>query len=111
MLQSLLPDANWVKLHEAELAILCLEVPGLKHALLAFCTQFGLEMLILTFVAKSAISCDRQQHFVSVQLPANNRVVDRVGVALPLPIVRFIAHSANNRAIKNNLFTTKSTKK
>ena len=111
MLQSLVHDANWVKLNEAELAILCLEVPGLKHALLAFCTQFGLEMLGVTFGAKGAVACDRQQHFVTVQSPTNNRVVDRVGVAQPLPIERFIAHSANNRAIKNNLFTTKSTKK
>ena len=96
MLQSLLHDANWVKLNEAELPILCLGAPGLKYALLAYCTQFGLEMLILTFVAKSAIACDRQQHFVSVQLPANNRVVDSVVVAQPLPIERFIARLANN---------------
>ena len=111
MLQSLLPDANWVKLHEAELAILCLEAPGLKHAMLAFCAQFGLEMLVVTCGAKGAVACDRQQHFVTAQSPANNRVVDSVVVAHPLPIERFIAHSANNRAIKNNLFTTKSTKK
>jgi fructokinase len=45
MLQSLLHDANWVKLNEAELPILCFGAPGLKYALLAYCTQFGLEML------------------------------------------------------------------
>ena len=69
MLQSLLPDANWVKLHEAELAILCLEVPGLKHALLAFCRQFSLEMLGVTFGAKGAVACGRQQYFVTAQSP------------------------------------------
>ena len=81
MLQSLLPDANWVKLNEAELAILCLEAPGLEHAMLAFCAQFDLEMLVVTCGAKGAVACDRQQHFVTVQPPASNTVVDTVGVA------------------------------
>ena len=79
MLQSLLPDANWVKLNEAELAILCLEAPGLEHAMLAFCAQFDLEMLVVTCGAKGAVACDRQQHFVTVQPTASNTVVNTVG--------------------------------
>jgi fructokinase len=81
MLQPLLDDANWVKLNEAELAILCLEAPGLKHAMLTFCVQFGLEMLVVTCVAKGAVACDRQQHFVTVQPPTSNTVVDTVSAA------------------------------
>ena len=65
MQQPLLYDVNWVKLNEAELAILCLEAPGLKHAMLAFCAQFGLEMLVVTCGAKGDDACNRQQHFVT----------------------------------------------
>ena len=89
MLQPLLYDSNWVKLNEPELAILCLEAPGLKNAMLAFCAQFGLEMLVVTCVAKGAVACDRQQYFVTVQPPTSNTVVDSVGAtdafAAPTP--------------------------
>jgi hypothetical protein len=68
-------------------------------------------MLGVTCGAKEAVACGRQQYFVTTQSPANNRVVDSLVVAQPLPIERFIAYSANNRAIKNNLITPKSMKK
>ncbi|MDD5269072.1 MAG: hypothetical protein PHO08_18455 [Methylococcales bacterium] len=41
--------------------------PGLKHAMLAFCAQFDLEMRVVTCCANGDGACGRQQHFVTVQ--------------------------------------------
>jgi fructokinase len=80
--ETLLPllfDADWVKLNEAELAILCPECPGLETAMQAFCAQFELETLVVTRGEKGAVACDRRQHFVAVKPPARIAVVDTVG--------------------------------
>jgi fructokinase len=78
-LDKLLHDADWVKLNEAELVALCPNRDGLENTMKAFCLEYGLEMLIVTRGAKGAITCDRQQRFVSTQPPAATRVVDTVG--------------------------------
>ena len=77
-LRSLLHDADWVKLNEAELAELYPEDSDLEAAMQAFCTQFGLEVLVVTRGEKGAIAYDRQQ-FVTVQPQASATVIDTVG--------------------------------
>ena len=78
-LLSLLDDADWVKLNEDELAVLCPESPGLEAAMLEFCELFDLETLVVTRGEEGAVACDRQQHFVAVKPPASIAVVDTVG--------------------------------
>jgi fructokinase len=78
-LLSLLDDADWVKLNEDELAVLCPESAGLEAAMLEFCELFDLETLVVTRGEEGAVACDRQQHFVAVKPPANIAVVDTVG--------------------------------
>lgn len=63
---SLLHDADWVKLNEAELAALCPGYNGLETTMRAFCAQFDLDILVVTCGAKGAIAYDREQ-FLSVQ--------------------------------------------
>jgi len=79
----LLHDADWVKLNEAELAVLCLENglgnAELEIAMQTFCMQFDLETLVVTRGEKGAVAYDKQRHFVSVQPPASTMVVDTVG--------------------------------
>ena len=75
----LLDDADWVKLNEDELAVLCPESDGLEAAMLAFCAQFDLETLVVTRGEKGAVACDKQQRFVSVKPPETIAVVDTVG--------------------------------
>jgi fructokinase len=75
----LLDDANWVKLNEDELELLCPESAGLEAAMLEFCELYDLETLVVTRGEKGAVACDRRQHFVSVTPPANVAVVDTVG--------------------------------
>lgn len=80
--QTLLPllaDADWVKLNEAELAELCPGHTGLESAMQAFCTQFDLEVLVVTRGAQGAVACDRQRRFAAVEPPASSAVVDTVG--------------------------------
>ena len=79
LLLSLLHDAHWVKLNEAELAALCLEHASLETMMQAFCERFGLEILVVTRGAKGAIACDWQEHFVAVQPPPAIDMVDTVG--------------------------------
>ncbi len=78
-LDKLLHDADWVKLNEAELSALCPNQDGLENTMKAFCLEYDLEMLIVTRGAKGAITCDRQQRFVSTKPPAATKVVDTVG--------------------------------
>lgn len=77
-LLSLLHDADWVKLNEAELAALCPEASELEAAMQAFCVQFDLETLVVTRGEQGAVAYDRQ-HFVTVQPPESTAVVDTVG--------------------------------
>ncbi|MCD2452690.1 carbohydrate kinase [Methylicorpusculum oleiharenae] len=76
---SLLHDADWVKLNEAELAELCSEESSLENAMRACCAQFNLDMLVVTRGPKGAVACDRRQDFVSVEPPKSMPVVDTVG--------------------------------
>lgn len=77
-LLSLLYDADWVKLNEAELAALCPEASELETAMQAFCVKFDLETLVVTRGEQGAVAYDRQ-HFVTVQPPESTAVVDTVG--------------------------------
>lgn len=79
LLLSLLHDADWVKLNEAELVALCPDGAKLEAMMQDFCTRFGLETLVVTRGAKGAIACDWQRHFANVQPPAAIQVVDTVG--------------------------------
>ena len=78
-LLTLLPDADWVKLNETELATLCPEDSGLETAMQAFCTQFDLETLVVTRGAKGAVAWDKRQHLFAAKPPACTTVVDTVG--------------------------------
>lgn len=75
----LLDDADWVKLNEDELAVLCPESAGREAAMLEFCELYDLETLVVTRGEEGAVACDRHQHFVSVKPPASIAVVDTVG--------------------------------
>ena len=75
----LLDDADWVKLNEDELAVLCPESAGLEAAMLEFCELYDLETLVVTRGEEGAVACDRHQHFMSVKPPASIAVVDTVG--------------------------------
>jgi fructokinase len=76
----LLDDANWVKLNEDELDLLCPESAGLEAAMLDFCELYDLETLVVTRGEEGAVACDRQQqHFVAVKPPESIAVVDTVG--------------------------------
>ncbi|MDD1620602.1 MAG: PfkB family carbohydrate kinase [Methylococcaceae bacterium] len=79
LLLSLLRDADWVKLNEAELAALCPDGASLEAMMQSFCACFGLETLVVTRGEKGAIACDWQRHFVTVQPPVATHVVDTVG--------------------------------
>jgi fructokinase len=74
----LLDDANWVKLNEHELEVLCPEVSNLESAIKIFSKQFDLDILIVTLGEKGAIAWNKQQ-FIKVQPIANTQVVDTVG--------------------------------
>ncbi len=78
-LLSMLYDADWVKLNEAELAELCPGYADLETAMQSFCARFDLETLVVTLGAKGAIACDSRKHFVSVKPPESTTVVDTVG--------------------------------
>jgi fructokinase len=78
-LRPLLGDADWVKLNEDELAVLCPESAGLEAAMLEFCELFDLETLVVTRGEKGAVACDKQQRFVAVKPPVVIAVVDTVG--------------------------------
>jgi fructokinase len=76
----LLDDANWVKLNEDELDLLCPESDGLEATMLEFCELFDLETLVVTRGEEGAVAYDRQQqHFVAVKPPESIAVVDTVG--------------------------------
>ena len=75
---SLLDDANWVKINEHELELLCPEASGLESAINIFSKRFDLDILIITFGEKGAIARNKQQ-FIKVQPTANTEVVDTVG--------------------------------
>lgn len=79
LLVSLLHDADWVKLNEAELSALCPDGASLEAMMQGFCARFGLETLVVTRGAKGAVACDWQRHFVTVRPPAAAQVVDTVG--------------------------------
>lgn len=79
LLESLLFDADWVKLNEAELATLWPQARNLEEAMQNFCAAFDLETLIVTRGDKGAIACNQQQHFASVEPAASTAVVDTVG--------------------------------
>ncbi len=78
-LNILLHDATWIKLNEAELAELGSGHSDLETAMQEFSTEFDLETLIVTRGEKGAVAYDRQQKFVTVQMPALTAVVDTVG--------------------------------
>lgn len=78
-LLELLQDADWVKLNESELAELCPRYKGLENAMRAFCTQFDLDVLIVTRGANGAIAWDRRQNSVTATPPPRATVVDTVG--------------------------------
>ncbi|MGZ8947028.1 MAG: PfkB family carbohydrate kinase [Methylococcaceae bacterium] len=78
----LLHDADWVKLNEAELAALSpkgVEGSGLEKTMLAFCTQFDLETLVVTRGEKGAVAYNRQMHFIVAKPPPSTTVIDTVG--------------------------------
>ncbi len=75
---SLLDDANWVKINEHELEVLCPEASDLESAINIFSKRFDLDILIVTLGEKGAIAWNKQQ-FIKVQPTANTQVVDTVG--------------------------------
>ncbi|PPD46323.1 MAG: carbohydrate kinase [Methylobacter sp.] len=75
----LLDGADWVKLNEAELAVLCPDSVGLEAAMQEFCELYDLETLVVTRGAYGALACDRQQRFLGVTPSANIDIVDTVG--------------------------------
>ncbi len=75
----LLHDAHWVKLNEAELIELHPEKSDLETTMQAFCTQFDLDMLVVTRDAKGVLAWDKQQRLVTIKPPATTTVVDTVG--------------------------------
>ena len=74
----LLDDANWVKINEHELEVLCPEASDLESAINVFSKQFDLDILIVTLGEKGAIAWNKQQ-FIKVQPTVNTQVVDTVG--------------------------------
>jgi len=74
----LLDDANWVKINEYELEVLCPEASNLESAIKIFSKQFDLDILIVTLGEKGAIAWNKQQ-FIKVQPTASTQVVDTVG--------------------------------
>jgi len=74
----LLDDANWVKINEHELEVLCPEASNLESAIKIFSKQFDLDILIVTLGEKGAIAWNKQQ-FIKVQPTASTQVVDTVG--------------------------------
>lgn len=74
----LIKDANWVKLNEAELAELCSVQGNLESLMQRFCSQFDIEILIVTLGAKGAVAWDNQ-NLISVKLAHITTVVDTVG--------------------------------
>lgn len=79
LLMSLLLDADWVKLNEAELTALWPEAANLETAMRDFSAEFDLDTLIVTCGEKGAIACDRERHFVTVKPEASIDVMDTVG--------------------------------
>lgn len=75
----LLDDADWVKLNEDELAVLCPESDGLEAAMLGFCELFDLDTLIVTRGEESAVACDSSRNFVALTSPESSAVIDTVG--------------------------------
>jgi fructokinase len=78
-LRTLLHDAAWVKLNEAELAELGSGNADLETDMQAFCAEFDLKTLIVTRGEKGAVAYDRQLKLVTVKPPALTPVVDTVG--------------------------------
>ncbi len=79
-LVSLLHDADWVKLNEAELMALFPVEGNPEAAMRAFCQRFELETLVVTRGEKGAIAYDRQQqHFAAVRPQGEIVLVDTVG--------------------------------
>lgn len=74
----LLHEANWGKLNEAELAVLCPEVSRLEAAMQVFYKQFDFETLVVTRGEQGAIAYDGRQ-FVTVKPETSATVVDTVG--------------------------------
>lgn len=74
----LIKDANWVKLNEAELAELCSVQGNLESLMQRFCSQFDIEILIVTLGAKGAVAWDNQ-NLISVKPAHITTVVDTVG--------------------------------
>jgi fructokinase len=74
----LLDDANWVKINEHELEVLCPEASDLESAINIFSKQFDLDILIVTLGEKGAIAWNKQQ-FIKVEPTVNTQVVDTVG--------------------------------
>lgn len=75
----LLDDADWVKLNEDELAVLCPESDGLEAAMLSFCELFDLETLIVTRSEEGAVACDSSRKFVDLKSPEISTAIDTVG--------------------------------
>lgn len=74
----LIKDAHWVKLNEAELAELCSVQGNLESLMQRFCSQFDIEILIVTLDAKGAVAWDNQ-NLISVKPAHITTVVDTVG--------------------------------
>ncbi|MGZ5532766.1 MAG: carbohydrate kinase family protein [Methylomonas sp.] len=79
LLLSLLHDADWVKLNEAELAALNPDGTDLESTMQSVCEEFDLETLVVTRGGQGAMACDRQRHLFAVRPQADVEVVDTVG--------------------------------
>ena len=76
--QSLLLDADWVKLNDAELMLLQPDEQNVQQAMQAFYKQFELETLVVTCGEQGAIAIN-QHGIISVTPAVNIELIDTVG--------------------------------
>ena len=76
---SVLHDADWVKLNQAELLALCPDGSDLETTMSNFCQHYALETLVVTLGEQGALACDQQGKRYSVKPVAAIPVVDTVG--------------------------------
>lgn len=79
LLMSLLHDADWVKLNDAELFELCKEPCDLETAMRDLCNRFELETLVVTRGEKGALACDERGGLYRAEPQRDIQVVDTVG--------------------------------
>lgn len=78
-LTSLLRDADWIKLNEAELNQLCSDKPNLEATMQSVCQQFDLEALFVTRGEQGAVAYTRDGGLIAVKPSTQVQVVDTVG--------------------------------